>query len=104
MNEGKPDIAELIHDGKVQLVLNTTEGSKAVAAGMNPMDLKRGIDLATAVRTVASQCRDPRLKSVLNQVHQDVANGEPVRFRIVNVANTTFCRLDFNDPTCNVLQ
>ena len=24
------------------------EGAKAVAAGMNPMDLKRGIDLATA--------------------------------------------------------
>ena len=27
-----------------------TEGMKAVAAGMNPMDLKRGIDLATSAR------------------------------------------------------
>ena len=26
------------------------EGTKAVAAGMNPMDLKRGIDLAVSVR------------------------------------------------------
>jgi len=26
------------------------EGSKAVAAGMNPMDLKRGIDLGDLIR------------------------------------------------------
>ena len=27
-----------------------------------------------------------------------VPNGEPQRWRIINVANTTFCRLDLNDP------
>ena len=31
-----------------------------------------------------------------------VRNGRPVRFHIVNVANTTFCRLDFNDATTGV--
>jgi chaperonin GroEL len=35
------------------------EGAKAVAAGMNPMDLKRGIDKAVAV-VVASSRRTPR--------------------------------------------
>ena len=32
----------------------------------------------------------------------NVRNGEPVRFRVVNVANTTFCRLDFNDATTGI--
>ena len=36
-----------------QAILN--EGIKAVAAGMNPMDLKRGID--KAVRTVVENIR-----------------------------------------------
>ena len=45
------------------------EGAKAVAAGMNPMDLKRGIDLAVAeavkdiqapAKKVASSRRSPR--------------------------------------------
>ena len=31
------------------------EGAKAVAAGMNPMDLKRGIDLAVAGRSTTSR-------------------------------------------------
>ena len=43
------------------------EGAKAVAAGLNPMDLKRGVDLAVAAviedvkarsRKVSHQCRD----------------------------------------------
>src|SRR3954454_20834840 len=35
------------------------EGAKSVAAGMNPMDLKRGIDLAvkTAVKSIAEQSK-----------------------------------------------
>src|ERR1700739_953674 len=44
-----------------QSILN--EGLKAVAAGMNPMDLKRGIDKATvavveAIKAVAAPCKD----------------------------------------------
>ena len=34
------------------------EGAKSVAAGMNPMDLKRGVDLA--VKTVVKASRKPR--------------------------------------------
>lgn len=54
------------------------EGSKAVAAGMNPMDLKRGIDLA--VTTVTSELR-ARSKMVTSneeiaQVGTISANGE----------------------------
>jgi chaperonin GroEL len=40
------------------------EGSKAVAAGLNPMDLKRGIDLATA--TIVADLKS-RSKKVSNQ-------------------------------------
>ena len=36
------------------------EGMKSVAAGMNPMDLKRGIDLATARVTRRSACETAR--------------------------------------------
>jgi chaperonin GroEL len=36
------------------------EGMKSVAAGMNPMDLKRGIDLATAKVVEHDQERGPR--------------------------------------------
>ncbi len=46
-----------------QSILN--EGLKAVAAGMNPMDLKRGIDKATnaaveAIKAVAAPCKDTK--------------------------------------------
>jgi chaperonin GroEL len=46
-----------------QSILN--EGLKAVAAGMNPMDLKRGIDKATsaavdAIKAVAVPCKDTK--------------------------------------------
>jgi chaperonin GroEL len=36
------------------------EGAKAVAAGMNPMDLKRGVDLAAAEAVVALEARPRR--------------------------------------------
>src|ERR671935_290198 len=36
------------------------EGAKAVAAGMNPMDLKRGIDMAVAARGKEIQRRAPQ--------------------------------------------
>ncbi|MBP6985184.1 MAG: chaperonin GroEL [Alphaproteobacteria bacterium] len=54
------------------------EGSKAVAAGMNPMDLKRGIDLA--VNTVTAELR-AKSKTVttneeISQVGTISANGE----------------------------
>src|ERR1700741_1765080 len=54
------------------------EGSKAVAAGMNPMDLRRGVDLA--VRTVVEDLkkRSKKIKSSaeVSQVGTISANGD----------------------------
>ena len=54
------------------------EGMKSVAAGMNPMDLKRGIDLATAkvVEHIKSAARDVSDTSEVAQVGTISANGE----------------------------
>ncbi|MBV7410424.1 chaperonin GroEL [Maritimibacter sp. DP1N21-5] len=55
-----------------------TEGMKAVAAGMNPMDLKRGIDVATAkvVEAIKSAARDVTDSDEVAQVGTISANGE----------------------------
>ena len=54
------------------------EGMKSVAAGMNPMDLKRGIDLATAkvVETLKSASREVKDSDEIAQVGTISANGE----------------------------
>ncbi|WP_414471907.1 chaperonin GroEL [Microvirga sp. M2] len=54
------------------------EGAKAVAAGMNPMDLKRGIDLATAEAIKDIQARAKKVKSSdeVAQVGTISANGD----------------------------
>ncbi|MEM9578689.1 MAG: chaperonin GroEL [Pseudomonadota bacterium] len=54
------------------------EGMKSVAAGMNPMDLKRGIDLATAkvVEAIKSAARDVNDSDEVAQVGTISANGE----------------------------
>ncbi|SDE86995.1 chaperonin GroEL [Paracoccus isoporae] len=54
------------------------EGMKAVAAGMNPMDLKRGIDLATSkvVESIKSASRPVNDSSEVAQVGTISANGE----------------------------
>ncbi|MRU16067.1 chaperonin GroEL [Roseovarius sp. A21] len=54
------------------------EGTKAVAAGMNPMDLKRGIDLATAkvVDAIKNAAREVKDSSEVAQVGTISANGE----------------------------
>ena len=46
------------------------EGHKAVAAGMNPMDLKRGIDLAVTEVVAYSRPRLPRRSSTSEEVAQ----------------------------------
>ena len=55
-----------------------SEGMKAVAAGMNPMDLKRGIDLATAkvVEQIKSSAREVKDSAEVAQVGTISANGE----------------------------
>ncbi|WBU59166.1 chaperonin GroEL [Paracoccus albus] len=54
------------------------EGMKAVAAGMNPMDLKRGIDLATTkvVESIKSASRPVNDSAEVAQVGTISANGE----------------------------
>jgi chaperonin GroEL len=54
------------------------EGMKAVAAGMNPMDLKRGIDLATAkvVAAIKAAARPVKDTAEVAQVGTISANGE----------------------------
>lgn len=55
-----------------------TEGSKAVAAGMNPMDLKRGIDSAVqlVVSEIAKQSKKVNGKEDIAQVATISANGD----------------------------
>lgn len=54
------------------------EGAKAVAAGMNPMDLKRGIDLAVeaVIKEVKSYSRTVSTNEEIAQVGTISANGE----------------------------
>ncbi len=54
------------------------EGAKSVAAGMNPMDLKRGIDLATTkvVEQIRAMARDVTDSDEVAQVGTISANGE----------------------------
>ncbi|HAE01932.1 MAG TPA: molecular chaperone GroEL, partial [Rhodospirillaceae bacterium] len=54
------------------------EGAKAVAAGMNPMDLKRGIDLAVEAVTadIAKRARKIKQNSEVAQVGTISANGD----------------------------
>ena len=53
------------------------EGAKAVAAGMNPMDLKRGIDLATAeaVKDLEKRSQEIKTSDEVAQVGTISANG-----------------------------
>ncbi|MCL2673074.1 MAG: chaperonin GroEL [Alphaproteobacteria bacterium] len=55
-----------------------TEGVKAVAAGMNPMDLKRGIDLAVAavVQDIKARARKVSTNAEIAQVGTISANGD----------------------------
>src|SRR5271156_3305662 len=54
------------------------EGAKYVAAGMNPMDLKRGVDLAVAeaVKDIAKRSKKIKESSEVAQVGSIAANGD----------------------------
>jgi len=55
------------------------EGAKAVAAGMNPMDLKRGVDVAVeaVVRDLAKRAKKVTTNAEIAQVGTISANGDP---------------------------
>ena len=61
------------------------EGMKAVAAGMNPMDLKRGIDLATdkVVEAIKAAAREVTDSDEVAQVGTISANGEALIGRFI---------------------
>ncbi|GAA0866616.1 chaperonin GroEL [Sphingopyxis soli] len=61
------------------------EGSKAVAAGMNPMDVKRGIDLAvnTVVEDLKAHAKKVDANSEIAQVATISANGDEEVGRIL---------------------
>ena len=54
------------------------EGAKAVAAGMNPMDLKRGVDMAVleAVKDLQKRSKKIKTSEEVSQVGTISANGE----------------------------
>ncbi len=54
------------------------EGMKSVAAGMNPMDLKRGVDVAVAkvIETISGSSREVKDSDEVAQVGTISANGE----------------------------
>ena len=56
------------------------EGAKAVAAGMNPMDLRRGIDLAVAevVGEIGKRSKRVKTRDEIRQVATVAANNDPV--------------------------
>jgi chaperonin GroEL len=62
-----------------------TEGMKSVAAGMNPMDLKRGIDLACAkvVEAIQNAARPVNDSDEVAQVGTISANGETAIGRFI---------------------
>src|ERR1700739_4646354 len=53
-------------------------GTKAVAAGMNPMDLKRGVDIAVAavVKDIGKRAKKVNSSSEVAQVGTNAANGD----------------------------
>ena len=67
------------------------EGAKAVAAGSNPMDLKRGIDLAVeaALRDLESHTRPVESSSEIAQVGTISANGDSEVGRMIAEAMET---------------
>jgi chaperonin GroEL len=74
--------ADLVGDGTTTATVLAQaivrEGNKAVAAGMNPMDLKRGIDLAVeaVVADVKSRAKKVSTNEEIAQVGTISANGE----------------------------
>jgi chaperonin GroEL len=56
------------------------EGAKSVAAGMNPMDLRRGVELAvqTAIADLEKRSKNVRSNEEISQVGTISANGEAI--------------------------
>jgi len=83
---------DLAGDGTTTATLLTqaiaTEGMKSVAAGMNPMDLKRGVDLATHAIVSEIQKRSKPIKTdkEVSQVGAIASNGDTEVGRMISSA------------------
>src|SRR5215468_8810123 len=64
------------------------EGAKAVAAGMNPMDLKRGIDIAVAavVKDIEKRAKKVGSSAEVAQVGTISSNGDPMIGKMISQA------------------
>jgi len=64
------------------------EGAKAVASGLNPMDLKRGVDLAVAavVKELGAQSKKVTSSSEVAQVGTISSNGDAEIGRLISEA------------------
>src|SRR5678810_1107757 len=82
--EGASKTSDIAGDGTTTATVLAqaiyTEGSKLVAAGHNPMDIKRGIDAAVAkiVENLKDQAKPTKGKTEIAQVGTISANGESV--------------------------
>jgi len=76
------------------------EGMKAVAAGMNPMDLKRGIDLATTkvVEQIKGAARTVENSDEVAQVGTISSNGEAAIGRMIADARRKMELYDVRPP------
>src|SRR5438552_15416769 len=84
VKEGATKTSDIAGDGTTTATVLAqaiyTEGSKLVAAGHNPMDIKRGIDAAVAkiVDNLKEQSKPTKGKTEIAQVGTISANGESV--------------------------
>jgi chaperonin GroEL len=84
--------SDIAGDGTTTATVLTTsmikEGLKLVAAGMNPMDLKRGIDMATSavVKDIESRARKVRSSDEIAQVGTISANGDKAIGKMISDA------------------
>src|SRR6202162_5366086 len=70
------------------------EGAKSVAAGMNPMDLKRGIDLAVAavVKDIERRAKKVQSSEEIGQVGTISANGDKTVGKMTPLLRAGFSR------------
>ena len=84
VKEGASKTSDIAGDGTTTATVLAqaiyTEGSKLVAAGHNPMDIKRGIDAAVTkiVENLKDQAKPTKGKTEIAQVGTISANGETV--------------------------
>jgi chaperonin GroEL len=75
---GKEGVITVEEAKSLDTELDVVEGMKAVAAGMNPMDLKRGVDLAVdaVVSEIQKKSKVIKTDKEVSQVGTIASNGD----------------------------